>query len=126
MLILTEYIAKHEFKPLLKHLTLDDILEGGRKVQKNLAQELRPIHSSAGNRFYKVRIGARVHARMIVFMITENRKVVPLLIRLKSDAVFGINMAMNNPAVVDQVEKNFKRVREDIESGRFQGFDLSC
>ena len=123
MLILTATIAKHELKPLLGTLDLDDVLDGARKVQKSLAQEVRPPRSSFGNRFFKVRMGKRGCARMIVFMITENKKVVPILIRLKSDKIFGMNMAMNNAVVVDQW-KNLSRVREDIERGRFESFNL--
>lgn len=124
MLILTATIAKHELEPLARSLGLDDILEGARKVQKNLAQEVKPLQDSEGNRFFKVRIGSRVSARMIVFMVTENRKVVPILIRLKSDKLFGMNMAMNNPAVVAQCEKNFSHVREDIKQKRFESFNI--
>ena len=31
MLILTQYIAKHEFKPLRRFLNLDDLLDGAKK-----------------------------------------------------------------------------------------------
>lgn len=61
---------------------------------------------------------------MIIFMIVESKKLIPFLIRLKSDKVFGMNMSMNNSDVVDQLEKNFDRVREDIEQSQFKSFDL--
>lgn len=124
MLILSAYIAKHEMRPLLRHIGIDDVLEGGRKVLKNLAQELRPHSQARESRFFKVRIGQHASARMIVFMVVGKSDIIPALLRLKSDKVFGMNMAMNNPSVVKQLEKNFAKVREDIETGRFQHFEI--
>ena len=59
---------------------------------------------------------------MIVFMVTESRKVVPILIRLKKDKIFGMNMAMNNPMVVKQVSLNLGYILEDIKLKRYEEF----
>lgn len=122
MIVLTEYIAKHEYKPLQRFLHLEDIIDGAKKVLKGLAASTKPPRSLASFRFFKVRIGKRNAARMMVFMITENKKVVPILIRLKKDKIFGMNMAMNNPLVVAQINKNLDRVLDDIAHKRFKEF----
>lgn len=122
MLILSQYIAKHEFKPLSRFLKLDDLLDGARKVIKGLAVETKPPRDLSGFRFFKVRIGKRNGARMIVFMLTEKQKVVPVLIRLKKDKIFGMNMAMNNPAVVDKISKNLEKILSDIKEHHYQEF----
>lgn len=122
MLILTGYIAKHELKPLQKYFGLKDILEGAEKVLKNLAIPTRSPGDFPGFKFFKVRIGGKVKGRMIVFMLTENKKIVPLLIRLKKDKIFGMNMAMNNPEVVRQINANLDRVLTDMQSGEYQEF----
>lgn len=124
MLVLTKYIARHEFKPLERYISLVDVLDGARKVVKGLAIETKPPRALSQHRFFKVRIGPKNRARMIVFMVTGNRKVVPVLIRLKADKVLGANMAMNNAEVVAQVNQNLDRVIADIESGDFQEFSF--
>lgn len=122
MLILTEYIVKHELKPLRKYFELKDILEGANKVLKNLAIETKPPKNFQGFKFFKVRIGRQVKGRMIVFMLTENKKIVPILIRLKKDKTFGMNMAMNNPEVERQVSNNLDHILDDMKEKRYQEF----
>lgn len=123
MLILTQYIAKHELKPLDRFLMLEDILEGARKVLKGLAIEIRAPRDLPGFRFFKVRIGKKNGARMILFVVTGNKKAVPVLIRLKKDKLLGANMAMNQKQVVAQINKNLDHILEDIRNRRYEAFD---
>ncbi len=120
MVILTQYIAKHEWAPLRRMVTLEDILEGSQKVQKGLAVETKSMLK--GTRFYKVRIGKKGGARMIVFLAIESQKIVPVLIRLKKDKLFGTNMAMNNTQVVEQMRKNLDHIIDDMEKGKYEEF----
>lgn len=124
MLVLTKYIARHEFKPLARYISLVDMLDGARKVIKGLAIETKPPRAASRYRFFKVRIGPKNRARMIVFIVTGNQKVVPVLIRLKTDKAVGANMAMNNAQAVEQLNRNLDRVIADIESGDFQEFSI--
>lgn len=124
MLILTEYIAKHEFKPLNRYLSLDEVISGAGKVVKGFAVEMKAPRPTQGYRFFKVRIGKRNNARMIVFVVVENKTVVPVLIRLKKDKTLGMNMAMNDPKVVAQINKNLDCVFLDIKNKRYQEFDV--
>jgi len=125
MLILTKYIAKKEYKPLNKHLNIDDLLDGAKRVIKGLAVETKPPRDIPNFRFFKVRIGKRNSVRMIVFLVTTNQKIVPVLIRLKKDKIFGMNMAMNNPYVVQQINKNLDRILDDLKNNDYQSFDLA-
>lgn len=120
MLILSNYIVQHELKPLQRYFTLQDIIDGAEKVLKNLAIGTKPPSKLQGFRFFKVRIGKKVKGRMIVFMVTKSKKVVPLMIRLKKDKIFGMNMAMNNPQVVRQVNMNLSKVLDDIDHKRYK------
>lgn len=124
MVIITEYIVKHELKPLRRYFTIEDILEGCRKVSKQLAIEIKPPQKLSGYRFYKVRIGKKTTGRMIVFVLVNNRKIVPIFIRLKKDKIFGMNMAMNNPAVVQQINIKLDRVLKDIEKKKYEDFRI--
>ncbi len=122
MLLLTKYIARHELAPLSRFIDLEDVLDGGKKVLKGLATEVKAPSNARAFRFFKVRIGKKNGARMIVFLVTESRKVVPILIRLKKDKVFGMNMSLNNEKVVDQLTKNVYRILDDIEGKEYEEF----
>jgi hypothetical protein len=124
MLVITKYIARHEFGPLERVLTIDDLRAGARKIVKGLAIEMRVPARGREFRFFKVRAGKRDVARMIVLLKTENGKAVPILIRLKQDKMFGMNMAMNNPDVVRQINNNLDHVIEDLRAKRFEEFPL--
>ncbi len=124
MLVLSAYIAKHEFAPLRRFLDLDDVREGAAKVLRGLGTRLKPPKQMAHFQYFKVRIGKRNGARMIVFVITDHNAAVPVLIRMKKDRKLGANMAMNNPAVVAQINKNLDHVLEDIEQKRYEKFSL--
>ncbi len=124
MLIVTDYIAKHELAPLRRFLGMDDLLAGAKKVLKGLAVETKSPRNIPGFRFFKVRIGKKNWARMIVFIAMENQKVVPVLIRLKKDKIFGMNMAMNNPQVVDQINKNLDRILDDMHHNAYKEFSF--
>lgn len=119
MLILSKYIVKNELKPLLTHVSLDDIVVGARKVKDGLGIRLQALNSPQ-YRFFKVRIGTMAKARMIVFMLSGSGKIVPVLIRLKKDKKFGMNMAANNPAVVEQVDRNLSHIILDLERGDYE------
>ena len=125
MLVLTRYIAQHELKPLRKFLTIDDLLEGAKKVKKGLAVALRKPVDLAQVSFYKIRIGKKQGARMIVFMKSEKQSVVPVLIRLKSDKMLGMNMSAGNKTVNLQIKKNLSHIVEDIQQKKFEEFSLS-
>ncbi|MDO8626536.1 MAG: hypothetical protein Q7K39_03745 [Candidatus Magasanikbacteria bacterium] len=122
MVILTHFVTKHELAPLARYLTLEDILKGSAKVLKGLGIPTKPPSAIPGLQFYKVRIGKMQSARMIVFVLLNNKKIVPLLIRLKKDKIFGNNMALNNPLVVKELNKNLDAVLSDITNKKYEEF----
>jgi hypothetical protein len=123
MLILTSYIEEHELKPLKKYFDINDLRVGAKKVLDGLGQQIHLPTFDRHYQYYKVRIGNTVKGRMIVFMMTENKKIVPLLIRLKKDKKYGMNMSQSNPFVVTQIDKNLKSVITDIKDGKFKQYD---
>jgi hypothetical protein len=124
MLILSHFIDKHEFKPLQKYFSTEDLKYGVKKILKGLGQKINPLKKNVGYHFFKVRIGKNVKGRMIVFVVLESKKVVPLLIRLKKDKKSGMNMSAQNPYIVARIENNLEYVIRDIEEGKFEEFDL--
>ena len=125
MLIFTKYVAKHELNPLKRFLNLDDVIDGAKKVTKGLATQIKPPRNPGNFRFFKVRIGKKNGARIIVFLVTETRKVVPVLIRLKKDKIFGMNMAINNAKVVEQINRNLDCILWDMKYKQYQEFEIT-
>lgn len=123
MLVLTKYIAKNELKPLLKQISLEDLINGAQKVRQGLGISLQKMNSMKF-RYFKVRIGRAAKARMIVFMISGSGKIVPVLIRLKKDKKLGMNMAANNPAVLRQVDLNLAKIILDLERGDYEEIEF--
>lgn len=124
MIIVSDFIAKHELKPLEQRLSMKDIIVGCRKVSANLAIEIKPPAKLSSARFFKVRIGKHTKARMIVFIVMDNQNIVPLLIRQKKDKIWGMNMSANNPQVIAQLKFNLDNVIEDIKNKRFKEIHL--
>lgn len=123
-LILTQHVAKHEFAPLKRRFTLDDILNGARKTVKGLGVHIKSPQKLENCRFFKIRIGGNVAGRMIVLIILNKQNAVPLLIRLKKDKIFGMNMSMNNQSVIKELNKNLDKVLDDIRNNRYEKFAL--
>lgn len=123
-LILTQHVAKHEFAPLKRHFTLDDILNGARKAVDGLGIHIKAPQKLENCRFFKIRIGGNVAGRMIVLIILNKQNAVPLLIRLKKDKIFGMNMSMNNQSVIKELNKNLDKVLDDIRNNRYEKFAL--
>lgn len=67
-LILTQHVAKHEFAPLKRHFTLDDILTGAKKAIKGLEIHIKVPHKLENCRFFKIRIGSNVAGRMYEYV----------------------------------------------------------
>ena len=124
MLLLSKYIAKHEYKPNQKYFSIDDLIAGAKKITKGLGKKISISKKDRSFHFFKVRIGSKVKGRMIVFFVLENTKVVPLLIRLKKDKKIGMNMSPENPNVVSQINKNLDYVIKDIENDNFEEFEI--
>lgn len=124
MLLISEYIAQHELKPLQKHLKLEDVVKGAQKILKGLGKMVGGPGMPKGISFYKIRIGKANKARMIVFAVSENQQIVPILIRLKKDKKIGANMSSANPYAVLQVKRNFARALKDIEDGNFKSIEV--
>ena len=72
MLVITNFIASHELKPLERYLNIKDVILGAQKVIKGLGTETKPPRHLSGFRFYKVRLGGGQSARMIVFVVVKN------------------------------------------------------
>lgn len=123
MILLCDFIKRHELDPLGAYFTLSDL----RKACKKAASSLGVMLGSSkmpGAIFIKVRIGSNVKGRMITLFLTVEGDVIPLLIRLKKDKHFGMNMSLQNPHVVDQLDINLDNVTADISAGRYVKLDF--
>lgn len=123
MIVVTKFFLKSEFKPVKNKIGLIDVFEGVKRIEKDLAINIKAPVKFPNLRFFKVRVGKLVKARMIVFLKIGSNKFVPIVLRLKKDKVFGMNMSMNNKVLVDLINVNFEKIIEDLKNGDFELFD---
>ena len=123
MLIITRYILKHELAPISRNIDLQDLLIGAQKVRGNLAVELKGGFVSQSVKFFKVRIGKKAKARMIVFLTTSNN-VVPVVVRLKKDKKYGQNLSVNNEEVKNLISRNLDAIYKDVENRDFESYEV--
>lgn len=123
MIVVTKFFLKSEFKPVKNKIGLIDVFEGVKRIEKDLAITIKAPVKFPNLRFFKVRVGKLVKARMIVFLKIGSNKFVPIVLRLKKDKVFGMNMSMNNKVLVDLINVNFEKIIEDLKNGDFEEFD---
>ncbi len=124
MIVLTKFFLKSELKTLKNKVGLSDVFEGVKRIDKDLGISIKVSCNFQNLRFFKVRVGKLVKARMIVFLRIDSSKYVPIVLRLKKDKVFGMNMSMNNKVLADLLKANFEKIIEDLEKGDFEEFDL--
>jgi hypothetical protein len=124
MIVITKFFLRSELKPLKNQLNLKDVFEGAKRIDKNLGISIKNPVKFSNLRFFKIRLGRSVKERMIVFLYVGKGKIVPLLLRLKKDKEFGVNMSMNNKKIIELLRINFENVIKDLENGDFEEFDL--
>jgi hypothetical protein len=118
MLILTDSFLKKELKPLGKYYTVSDIKKTVLKINKNVVY-LSNLGYKNG-KLLKLRLVGKVAGRLIVYIFTQKTAVVPLVIRLKKDKIFGENLSLNNKKGKALIVKMLDLAMEDIKHGHYR------
>ena len=116
--LLSDTFIKKEFKSIKKQYTIDEIIKTAVRATKssiNLSQ-LGYTHGS----LVKVRMVSKVGGRMVAFIYKSKDIVIPIVVRLKSDKIFGKNLALNNKRAKDLILQMINVVMNDIESDKYK------
>lgn len=122
MILLTDSFLNHELKRLRRYYTVEDIKKAVSKVYTS-AIELPNLGYKNG-RIFKIRIPHRVAGRLILFVFVKSGTMAPLVVRLKTDKIFGKNLSLENQRAKDLIFKMLKLTMKDIESGKYRKEDL--
>lgn len=120
MLIITEYIFKHELRPLAKYFSLDDIKKSISKIASSGVEMSNFGYKHC--KIVKVRLQGRAHGRMIVYIQTEQDYYFPVVVCLKKDKVFGQNLSLTNKKAEAKILYNLAKIFEDLKLGRYQKY----
>lgn len=118
MILLSESFLSKEFNPLKKYYSLADLRKAISKI--NISG------ISLGNLGYKygklikVRMVSKVAGRVVVYVVEQKGVVVPIVIRLKKDKIFGENLSLNNKKGEALILYMLKSVMDDIRVGKYQ------
>lgn len=122
MLIITEYIKKHELVPVARYFTIQDIKKSVNKVASSGIEMSNLGYKNC--KIVKVRIGSKPAGRMIIYIQIEKNYFIPILIRLKKDKILGENLALSNKKAEQKIIHNLEMIFEDLQRGRYEKFEL--
>ena len=123
LLILTNSFLKKEFKPLKKYYSINDIAKTALKA-KIKPDSLSPLGYKNG-RLLKLRVTNKASGRMAVYAFTGNNWIIPIVLRLKKDKIFGENLAINNKKAKNLILKMLDLAMDDIEKKNYIKIELN-
>ena len=122
LLILTDSFVKKEFKPLKKYYNINDIKKTVLKA-KTKPDSLSSLGYKNG-KLLKLRVVNKVSGRMAVYVFTGNNWIIPIVLRLKKDKIFGKNLAINNKKTKILILKMLDLTMNDIEKKNYTKIEL--
>ena len=123
LLILTDSFIKKEFKPLKKYYSVSDIKKTVLKA-KIKPDSLSSLGYKNG-RLLKLRVINKVSGRMAAYAFTGNNWIIPIVLRLKKDKIFGENLAINNKKVKRLILTMLDLAMNDIEKKNYVKKELN-
>ncbi len=117
-LILTESFLKRELKPLKKYYSIEDIKKTTKKISPSSIRLSNLGYK--GGELIKLRITSRAVGRIIVYVFKQKDLVVPIVLRLKKDKIFGENLSLNNKKAKMLILGMMDRIMKDINKGNYQ------
>lgn len=118
MLILTRTFLRKELKPLKRYYNIESI--------KKTASRINPKSISLGHLGYKngkllkLRMANRVAGRMIVYIFMQKNYIVPIILRLKKDKLFGRNISLDNRRGKKLILQRMNETMTDIKNEDYQ------
>ena len=122
LLILTDSFIKKEFKPLKKYYSINDIAKTAVKA-KIKPDSLSSLGYKNG-RLLKLRVINKVSGRMAVYAFAQNNWIIPIVLRLKKDKIFGENLAINNKKTKNLILKMLDLAMDDVEKKKYTKTEL--
>lgn len=122
MLIITEYIRKHELRHIARYISLEDIKQSVKKVESSAIEMSNLGYKNC--KLFKIRISGRQAGRMILFLQIVKNYHIPVIVRLKKDKVFGQNLALNNKAAEKRIVNNLEMIFDDLKSGKYEKYEV--
>ncbi len=121
-LLLTKSFLKRELKPLSKLYNIEDLKRTTKKI--NSSSITLPSRGYKNGKLMKLRIGSRNAGRLVVYYYKQKNLIVPVVLRLKKDKIFGENLSFNNQKAKSLILDMMDKVMSDIKSGDYEKLSL--
>lgn len=121
-IILTKSFLKREFKSLNKHYKLEDLKKTLKKI--NSSSICLANLGYKDGKLLKLRITSNISGRLVVYLFEEKNLIIPVVLRLKKDKIFGENLSFNNEKAKSLILDMLDRVMVDIKSGDYEKIQI--
>ena len=119
VIILTQSFIKKELKPVSRIFTKEALYKAIAKKDSSAI-----VLSDVGQHdqmLMKMRVPGKTAGRLVVLVMkTSSDRIIPLMLRPKTDKVFGENIAMSNKKVKQHLNTMHDLALEDITKGDFE------
>ena len=117
-LILTKSFLKRELKPLKKYYSVEDIKKTTKKISSS---PVRLSHLGyRGGELIKLRMASKTTGRIIVYVYKQKNMLIPIVLRIKKDKMFGENLSLNNKKAKLLILNMLNKTMNDINSGDYE------
>lgn len=122
LLIITDYIKKHELKYVAKYFTTGDIKKSIGKIASSGINMSTFGYKDC--KVVKVHIGSKPSGRMIIYIQIKKDYYFPVILRLKKDKVFGKNLSLQNKKAEQKIAQNLRKILKDVKQGHYEKFEM--
>jgi len=122
LFVLTNSFLDKELKALKKYYSLEDVKK--TLVKTNISAVNLSHLGYENGKLLKLRIVNKVAGRMIVYVYSQKDYIVPIIIRLKKDKIFGENLSLKNKKAKNLILKMLNLVMLDIEKNKYKKEDF--
>lgn len=117
-LVLTKSFIKKELKPLKKYYTVEDIKKTIFKLPTSSIY-LSNLGYKEG-KLLKLRMLSKVAGRIIVYVYRQKELIIPIVLRLKKDKIFGENLSLDNKKAKQIILLTLAKTMLDLRNGDYE------
>jgi len=121
MVILTKSFLQKEFRSVKKYYTTEDIKKAIEKI--NISADTLSNLGYKDGKLMKLKIASKVSGRLIVYVFIKTSLVVPIVLRLKKDKIFGENLSLENKKAKMLIIKMLDLAMSDIKNVDYEKLD---
>jgi len=118
IIVLTKSFLQKEFKKVKKCYTTEDIKKTIEKI--DTSADILSNNGYKNGKLMKLRMASKTQGRLIIYVFTKRDLIIPIVVRLKKDKIFGKNLSLENKKAKTLIIKMLDLAVADIENDDFE------